>query len=250
MASTGVSPNTNPLLAEAVKAVSQGGAEEPARELAVSDVIVKTGALLLAVIAGAVVGWTVLPYNFLVVMVLAIGAVGVGIAAARKRTPGPALPAVYSVLQGLIVGSFSALMAATYGGEIVSTALMATLAVFAVCLGLNFVPAIRYSSKGRRFFTVAIIGYLVLSLVSIGFAFFAGTGGGWGFFGLGAFGIMLSVGAVALSSWSLLISFGAVDEAMRAGASEKYGWILSMGLIVSIVWVYLEILRLLALTRR
>lgn len=238
----------NPLLAEAQRAVRE--TSTTTRPLSVSDVIVKTGVLLLVLLVGAGVGWLLLPYNWLVIIALGIGAVFLAIAAVRKRTPGPGLPAAYSLVEGLIIGSFSALMATLYGNGIVTSALLATLSVFVVVLAINFIPAVRNSGKGRKFFGVVILAYLLLSLVSLGFAVFAGTGDGWGFFGLGTFGLLLSAGAVALSAWSLLLSFSAVDDALRMEADEGYGWLLSMGLIVSIAWVYLELLRFLGLARR
>jgi uncharacterized YccA/Bax inhibitor family protein len=241
---------TNPMLEEAPRALRSPGVQQISEDLSVADILVRTVALLAMVVVGAGIGWVFIPYNLLTIILLSVAAIGLAVTAARKMTTSPGLPVAFSLVEGLLVGSFSGYLANLYGGEIVYTAVAATAAVFVTCLAVFFIPAVRNSGQGRKIFTVMILGYIVLSLASFGLAVFTGLGGGWGFFGLGTFGILLSIGAVALSAWSLVINFGSVDEALKQGAPRDFAWILSMGLVVSIVWVYLEILRLLALLQR
>ncbi len=241
---------TNPMLEEAQRALRSPGVQHAPEELSVADVLVRTAALLAMVAVGAGLGWLFIPYSLLTIILLSVAAIGLAVTAARKMTTSPGLPVAFSLVEGLLVGSFSGYLANLYGGEIVYTAVAATAAVFVTCLAVFFIPAVRNSGQGRKIFAVMIIGYIVLSLASFGLAVFTGLGGGWGFFGLGTFGILLSIGAVALSAWSLVINFGSVDEALKQRASRDFAWILSMGLVISIVWVYLEILRLLALLQR
>jgi uncharacterized YccA/Bax inhibitor family protein len=78
-----------------------------------------------------------------------------------------------------------------------------------------------------------------------------GQGAGWGFGGKnGMLGIGISVLGVGLASYSLAIDFDSVDRAVKAQMPEKYSWLLAHGLIVTLVWLYLEILRLLARMRQ
>ena len=93
------------------------------------------------------------------------------------------------------------------------------------------------------------MGYLLFSLVNVAAAFM-GVGDSWGFGGKnGMRGIGISVLGVGLASYSLAIDFDSVDRAVAARLPEKYSWLLAHGLIVSLVWLYLEILRLLARLR-
>jgi len=95
---------------------------------------------------------------------------------------------------------------------------------------------------------MALVGYLIFSLVNV-VAAFMGVGSGWGFGGSGVLGIAISLFAVGLASYSLAVDFDTIDRAVAAGAPEKYSWLLGHGLIVSLVWLYLEMLRLLARMR-
>src|SRR5680860_1867543 len=93
---------------------------------------------------------------------------------------------------------------------------------------------------------MAIMGYLLFSLVNVAAAFM-GVGDSWGFGGKsGMLGIGISVLGVGLASYSLAINFDSVDRAVAAQLPEKYSWLMAHGLIVTLVWLYLEILRLLA----
>ena len=137
-----------------------------------------------------------------------------------------------------------------YYHGIVATAVIATLSTFAgMFLGWKF-GLIKVTDKSRRIFGMAILGYLLFSLVNVA-ASFMGVGAGWGFGGKsGMLGIGISVLGVGLASYSLAIDFDSVDRAVAAQLPEKYSWLLAHGLIVTLVWLYLEILRLLARLRQ
>jgi uncharacterized YccA/Bax inhibitor family protein len=74
-----------------------------------------------------------------------------------------------------------------------------------------------------------------------------GTGNGWGFFGVGGIGILLCMAGVALASFSLVLDFDAIEEGVKLGVPERESWRAAFGLTVTLVWLYLEILRLLAI---
>ena len=93
-----------------------------------------------------------------------------------------------------------------------------------------------------------MLGYFFLGIVSFIFAILGG-GDGWGFYGLGTFGILLSLLGVALASWSLLINIGQTDTALKAGVPRSYDWTFGVSLTSSLVWLYMEILRLLAIVQ-
>jgi uncharacterized YccA/Bax inhibitor family protein len=75
------------------------------------------------------------------------------------------------------------------------------------------------------------------------------VGDGWGFYGVGALGILLCVAGVALASFFLILDFDYIEQAVRTGAPEREAWRAGFGLLVTLVWLYLELLRLLAILR-
>lgn len=148
---------------------------------------------------------------------------------------------VHAVLQGLFLGAVSVTFNAAYPG-VVSTAVIATMATFVgMFIGWKM-GFIKVSSKSRRIFGMIAMGYLVFLLVNIA-ASFMGFGDGWGIYG-GPLGILISLLGVALASYSLAVDFDSVDRAVRGGAPEKYSWLLGHGLVASLVWLYIEFLRL------
>jgi len=172
----------------------------------------------------------------------------VGLVIAFKKTISVPLIASYSALEGVLVGALSAMFETAYPG-IVTTAVIATGATFAgMFIGWK-TGLIKVTSRSRRIFGLALMGYLLFSLVNV-IASFAGIGSGWGFGGNGPLGIGISILGVGMASYSLAIDFDTIDKAVAAELPEKYSWLLAHGLIVSLVWIYLEILRLLARARR
>jgi uncharacterized YccA/Bax inhibitor family protein len=97
-------------------------------------------------------------------------------------------------------------------------------------------------------FIVAIGGYFIVALVSLVAALF-GVGGGWGFYGAGGLGVLLCAAGVALASLSLILDFDYIDKGIQQGLPERYSWLAAFGLIVSLIWLYIELLRLLAILR-
>jgi uncharacterized YccA/Bax inhibitor family protein len=92
------------------------------------------------------------------------------------------------------------------------------------------------------------MGYLLFSLVNVVALLFGWTSG-WGFGGSGMLGIGISILGVGLASYSLAMDFDSVEQGIRMGAPEKFSWLFAHGIIVSLVWLYIEILRLLARLR-
>ena len=215
------------------------------------DVVMKTLGLFALVLASAGVAWVLTRDIPTLLMPVWIGGMllglGVGLAIAFMKKVSVPLIVLYSVIEGAFVGAFSQVMEQRYAG-IVLTAVIATLATFAGMLVGYKVGLIRVTSRSRRIFGMAIMGYLLFSLVNV-VALFAGWTSGWGFGGSGVLGIGISILGVGLAAYSLAIDFDTIDQAVRAQVPEKYSWLLAHGLIVSLVWLYIEILRLLARLR-
>jgi uncharacterized YccA/Bax inhibitor family protein len=105
---------------------------------------------------------------------------------------------------------------------------------------------IKVGNTFRRIMLVAIVSYAVLGFISLIAALF-GVGNGWGFYGVGTIGIVFCVLGVALASFTLALDFDAISQAIRHGAPEREAWRLAFGLLVTLVWLYLELLRLLSI---
>lgn len=164
----------------------------------------------------------------------------------RKQVSVP-LIMVHAVLQGLFLGAISPTFDAMYPG-VVTTAVVATMATFAGMFIAWKSGFIKVTSKSRRIFGMMAMGYLVFLLINVG-ASFLGFGDGWGVYG-GPLGIVISLFGVGMASYSLAVDFDSIDRAVRGGAPEKYSWLLGHGLIASLVWLYIEFLRLFSILQR
>jgi len=224
------------------------------RRVTLDDVVMKTLFLFGIVVLVAAATWITVAdparQSLSVPLMLAgmFGGLAVGLVIAFKKTISVPLIVLYAVLEGLLVGAISMVFDAAYPG-IVTTAVIATTSTFAgMFLAWKF-GIIKVTDKSRRIFGMAIMGYLLFSLVNVAAAFM-GVGNSWGFGGKsGILGIGISVLGVGLASYSLAINFDSVDRAVAAQLPEKYSWLMAHGLIVTLVWLYLEILRLLARLR-
>jgi uncharacterized YccA/Bax inhibitor family protein len=218
------------------------------------DVVMKTLALFSIVLVVAALTWyyvagqvSTSPVPMALMLAGMFGGLGVGLLIAFKKTISVPLILTYAVLEGVLVGAISEVFNQRWPG-IVTTAVIATLCTFAGMLLGYKSGLIKVTDKSRRIFAMAIMGYLLFGLVNV-FAAFMGVGGGWGFGGTGVMGIAISVLGVGLASYSLAIDFDSVDRAVKAQLPEKYSWLLAHGFIVTLVWLYLEFLRLLARMR-
>jgi uncharacterized YccA/Bax inhibitor family protein len=220
------------------------------RRVTMDDVIMKTLGLFAIVLVVGAVGWTVAADNPGLGMTLAmggmIGALVVGLVIAFKKTLSVPLIVGYAVLEGLFVGAVSQFFNGYYPG-IVAQAVLATLATFTGMFLAYKTGLIKVTDKFRRIVTMMVFGYAIFALVNFGYAVITGTM--YGFGGSGIIGIGISLFAVGLASVTLALDFDAIDYAVRTGAPQKYSWLLAHGLIVTIVWLYIEFLRLLGRLR-
>ena len=246
----GVQDNVTP---EQLQDLYNQGSAGPVQtgRLTLDDVVMKTLGLFAVVVAVATVSWFAVAGNDKLSLPLMLGGMfgglAVGLVIAFKKTISVPLIVLYSVLEGVLVGAISSVFEQRWPG-LVTTAVIATMSTFAgMFLAWRF-GIIKVTDKSRRIFGMAIMGYLLFSLANV-VASFMGVGDGWGFGGSGRLGIGISVLGVGLASYSLAIDFDSVDRAVAAQVPEKYSWLLAHGLIVTLVWLYLEILRLLARLR-
>jgi len=217
--------------------------------MTVGGTVWDTAALLVLVIASGVYGWNSLDSTSETVSLpgwlfpVVLGALGVAILTIFKpnlaRFTGP----VYALLQGAFLGAISALYNTAYDGIVVQ-AVGLTIGVFAVMLFLYGTRIIKVTEKLRMgivaatgaIFLVYMVN-IVLSLFGASVPFLHDTG---------PLGIGISLVIVGVAAFNLLLDFDFIERGVAAGADKKMEWYAAFGLLVTIVWLYLELLRLLA----
>ena len=216
------------------------------------DVIMKSGGLLAVIVTTAAAAWFLFPGNALVMITGLIGGLVLGLVNAFKREPSPALILGYAAFEGLFLGGISVLFEAAYGG-IVLQAVLATFATFAATLALFRSGRVRVTPKFTRTVLIAGAGYLLFSLVNLGLQFFGVLDNPWGLRGATIMGIPLGVviglAAVVLAAAFLVMDFDAIKRGVEGGIPARFAWSAAFGLVVTLVWLYLEFLRLLAILR-
>jgi uncharacterized YccA/Bax inhibitor family protein len=237
----------NQMLAEVEKALTTAPREDT---LALPDVIVTTAACLAVAVVAAVPGWRYLATNFALYLGLIVVLMVAGIFVARRSPVRAPLALGYMALLGLMMGAFSHAAVGQSGNiALITQAILGTLAGVVGVLAVYATPFGRRASKPGKLFVSMMIGYALISLANI-VAVMLGVGDGWGFYGVGGLGLALCAIGVAFAAWSLLVDIGNADRAITTGAPRTWSWSLGMALASSIVWLYLEILRLLSILNR
>ncbi|WP_026120135.1 Bax inhibitor-1/YccA family protein [Nocardiopsis potens] len=225
------------------------------RPVTIDDVVMRTGFTLGTVVVFAVLTyfltWSNPALGMGLAFVGAIGALVLGLVIGFKGSTNPALILAYAGLEGLFVGGFSAIlesqlaMAGISGGakgSLVLPAVMGTLFVAGTMLALYKFKIIRVTNTFIKVVSAAAIGFLALILVNFVASFF--VDGGLGLRAASPLGLIVSLVAILIAAAVLAIDFKQVDEAIEAGLPEKFSWQLAFGLTVTLVWLYIEILRL------
>jgi uncharacterized YccA/Bax inhibitor family protein len=104
---------------------------------------------------------------------------------------------------------------------------------------------IRVTPKFTKVLMTALIGYLVLAVVSLVSSFITGTS----IYSIGGFGLIIATGGMVLAAFFLILDFDSIQKGIAAGAPESESWRAAFGLMVTIVWLYLEVLRVLSILR-
>lgn len=215
------------------------------------DVVMKSLTLFAIVLVTATASWILAASSPVIGATAAFGGMiatlVLGLVIAFKKSVSVPLIVTYAVIEGVFLGAVSQFFEARYGG-IVGQAVLGTLSVFVgMFLAYRF-GLVKVTAKFRRIMTFALIGYAIFALVNFVFAAFI-SNSPFGFGGTGPLGIGISLFAVGLAAFTLALDFDSIEYAISAGAPQKYSWLLAHGLIVTLVWLYIEMLRLLARLR-
>jgi uncharacterized YccA/Bax inhibitor family protein len=236
------------------------GGIAPARtgRMTIDDVVVRTlGLLAIVGIAGAA-AWVLVPANAFGTTVL-FGAVGVGLVLGLVISfmgiTNPLLISAYAVVQGVLVGVISRVYEDLYSG-IVLQAVVVTFGIFFGMAALYKFRVIRATPTFVKWVTGAVIGVFLLMIVNFLLAIFdvnngAGLGLRAGATGdVGWLPVVFSLVCIGVASLTFILDFKAVEDGVNAGVDEKYAWYASFGILVGLIWLYLEILRFLSYLRR
>lgn len=239
----GTDPNT-----DLASNLGQGNAGQnviAGARMTMDDVIVKTGMLFAVLLVGAYVGWSA-PGLMFVGLIVGLVLAFVNI---FKKSVSPGLVLAYGAAEGIFLGGLSQIFSAAYADvapNLVSQAVMGTLIAFGTMLFLYKSGIIKVNGRFKKVFMVAMASYFVIAIASL-ISSFAGVGQGWGFYGVGGLGLLLCLAGVALASFSLVMDFEMITQAIAAGVPEKEAWRMAFGLTITLVWLYTELLRLLAI---
>ncbi|GAB2801653.1 Bax inhibitor-1/YccA family protein [Streptomyces daliensis] len=238
---------TNPYAQQAQTAGQPYAAPAPAQpqagRMTIDDVVSRTGMTVGLVVVAAAFAWiTDLSLG------LAIGAALVAMVLALvqsfKRKAVPALILAYAAFEGLFLGAISNYIDGYVNGAAMQ-AVLGTMAVFAAVLVMYKTRIIRVTQRFYRFVMAAAIGFILLMGVNLLFAVFGG-GDGLGFRS-GGMGILFGVIGIVLGALFLALDFKQVEDGIAYGAPREESWLAAFGLTLTLVWIYLEFLRLIAI---
>ena len=218
------------------------------RYLTMDDVVTKTGITFLVTVLTAAAVWA-LPGTMgwgLALPAVIVGLV-LGLVISFKTITNPAAILAYAVVEGVFLGAISEAFETQFGNGIVMQAVIGTFGVFAGMLVVYKTGAIRVTPKFTRWIIGALVGVLVLVFANLIASFI--TPGGLGLRDGGPLAIVFSLVVIGVAAFSLLLDFDVADEAIRRGAPARFAWYIAFGLLVTVVWLYLEILRLLSYFR-
>jgi uncharacterized YccA/Bax inhibitor family protein len=231
--------------------------------MTVAGVSIKTLILLAALVAGGAWGWAAavqptpvdlgagyanttvtIPGGF---WLASFAALFLGIFIAVQPRRAALLGLLYALCEGFCLGAISAAFDAQTDG-IVGAAVLSTMCVFLVALLLYMTRIIKPTRK-LAFAVIAGMGGLAL----LYFFVFILSIFDWGWLYSDSFrsvGLVVTILAIVLAALSLVLDFGTIEAGVRAGAPKEFEWYLAFGLMVTLVWLYISILKLLAILSR
>ena len=232
-------PASDQQLEEMYQAPSATGVQTG--RMTIDDVVVKTGLMFAVLVPLAGLNFF-LQSPLLTFGGLIVGLV-LGLVVAFKQSTNPALILGYAAAEGLFIGGISAVFEAQWGG-IVAQAVLGTLSVFGVALFLYRSGRVRVTPKFQRTVLIAMGGYLVFSLINLGIVMFTDNNLRAGWLGVG-----IGLIAITIAAAMLILDFDFAEQGVKNGLPERYSWLAAFGLVVTLVWLYIEFLRLISILR-
>ena len=176
----------------------------------------------------------------------ALAGFGLAMVNSFKKVVSPALVLAYAAVEGVFVGAFSKALEARFGDGLVFGAVLGTFAAVAGTLAAYKFFNIQVGDKFRKWTVAALFGFVAVSLLDFVLSLF---GNAIGFNGFGTLGFVMSLIGLGLGVLMLILDFDFVERGIAARLPERESWRAAFGLTVTIIWIYIEMLRILAILR-
>jgi uncharacterized YccA/Bax inhibitor family protein len=224
--------------------IDPGRAGTDDRPLTVDDVVMKTGLTAgTAIVTGVLTAWSGL-YG-LALPAFLVGFVVSLVLIFKPQLAKAPLVLLYSAAMGVALGGITGLLNNVYPG-IALQAVVGTAGVFVGMLVVYKTGAVRVTPRFTKWLLGAMVGVIVLMLFDLVMSLF---GVNTGLRDGGPLAIIFSLVVIGVAAFSLLLDFDQADQAIRAGAPARLAWYIAFGLMTTLVWLYIEILRLLSYLR-
>jgi uncharacterized YccA/Bax inhibitor family protein len=226
------------------------------RPMTIDSVVQKTGITLGIVIVFAALTWWLTPDIdptsgepdigplFAAITIGSLGAFGLSMVNSFKRIISPPLVMAFAALEGVAMGGLSKFFDSYFDDGIVTQAVIGTFAAFAGTLAAYKFFNIQVGNKFRTFVIAAMFGMVGLSLLEMVLGAF---GNELGLFGFGGLGLLFAIAGLVLGVFMLILDFDFVEQGVAAGIEERESWRAAFALTVSLVWIYTNLLRILAI---
>ncbi len=219
------------------------------RYMTLDDVVQRTGAMLGTILLAGGVAWFALPDRLFtpVLLISLMGGLGLGLFMAFTQRVNAFTALLYSVFEGVLLGAISHVFEQRYPGIVVQ-AVAGTVMVAGGMLFVYKIGAIRVTPKLTRVIvgaTIGVFGLMIVNLVAYLF-----TSDGLGLRSGGPLAVVFSLVCIVIAAFNLVLDFDMIERGIRQGAPQKFAWYASFGLTVTLIWLYIEILRLLGYARR
>jgi uncharacterized YccA/Bax inhibitor family protein len=233
--------------------------------MTIDSVVQKTGITMGVVVLVAAATWVLTPEVsndaagqraagtlYMLSMLGAFGGFALAMVNSFKKVISPGLVLAYAALEGLFVGAFSKVIESVFGDPqtgmpgLVIGAVLGTIGAVGGTLAAYKFFDIKVTQKFRTWVVAAMFGFVAVSLLSFVLEMF---GTGFGFNGFGPMGLIASLIGLGLGVLMLILDFDFVERGIAAGLPERESWRAAFGLAVTIIWIYIELLRILAILR-
>ena len=214
--------------------------------MTIDDVVVKTVTLLGITGISAIAAWNLIPDKYSGAAWIGAAMVGLvlGLIISFSRVANPALVVTYAVVEGAFVGLVSKAYQEILGYHgIVLQAVVSTFGVFFLMAVLYRARVIRATPKFTRGLIAVIGGLFAVMLINLVLSLF---GVDTGLRDNGPIGIIFSLVCIVVAALSFIVDFDQIEQGIRMGLPRRYSWTAAFGILVGLIWLYLEILRLLS----
>lgn len=211
-----------------------------ARPMTIDDVVMRSFMTLGTLVLAAALAWYFNVSYTIGIVAMLVGFV-LALVVSFKQSTNPALILGYALCYGVAIGVISHFMNDAFENGIVLQAVLGTMVAFGGTLAVYALKILRPTPKITKFVIAAAFAALGLMLLNWIASLF--VTGGLGLRTDSPTGWIFSVLMILLGCFFLLLDFDQIDQGARAGIPEKYSWLMAFGLTLSLVWIYLEILR-------